>query len=57
MCYRDKTFCEARDCKKWNGCPDALTNKVETDASRWWGKEGAPISVYIENPKCFEGDE
>lgn len=53
--YRDMTFCEVYDdCKKGKTCHRALTPKVEKAADEWWGKEGAPISVFGPNPNCME---
>lgn len=49
LSYKDRTFCQAVDCAKFNECGRALTAKVKREAARWWkdatGKKGAPISV------------
>jgi len=57
MCFRDMTFCEEIGCKKFDECFRALTDKVHEDAKKWWGKEGAPMSVFAEKPDCFVGQE
>ena len=41
--YKDMTFCASPACK--NKCGRQLTEKIEADAERWWGKPGAPISM------------
>jgi hypothetical protein len=53
LCYKDKSFCGLRDCKKFNDCPDALTEEVKEAANKWWGKKGAPISMMYQC-SCFE---
>lgn len=54
MCYRDKTYCEFyQNCKDGNNCHRSLTPDVKRDADKWWGKPGAPISVFTEKPSCF----
>ena len=54
LCYKDRTFCPFEQCKKFPVCPTALTEKVQADAIRWWGKEGAPIAQFASKPSCFE---
>ena len=55
ICFRDMTFCDYwRDCKNAPDCHRPLTDKVLADARVWWGKDGAPIAVYTEKPKCHE---
>ena len=57
--YRDKTFCPATECQQFETCPSALTDSVRHGAELWWGKPGAPISVF-DRPKalkCYRGDE
>jgi hypothetical protein len=51
ICYKDMTFCTAKDCA--NKCDRYLTDKIRAEADTWWGKEGAPIMVYT-NPKKLE---
>ena len=54
ICFRDKTFCNSKDCKSFKGCISALTDEVKKDAEKWWGGKDAPIAVYGGNPACFE---
>lgn len=54
MCFRDMTFCEAKDCKHFDNCKRALTEEVQASAKKWWGSDDAPIMVYSEKIKCFE---
>ena len=57
MCYRDMTFCDAHECKKFSTCERALNLEVQRAADKWWGKEGAPICTYIAPPEsCYEKD-
>ena len=58
MCYRDRTYCTFwKECKLGPECSRALTSEVEEAAHKWWGGEGAPISTYVDKPKCFEEDK
>ena len=53
MCYRDMTFCPFyADCQHAATCRRALTPAVHEAAARWWGKPGAPIAVFTEQPEC-----
>jgi hypothetical protein len=55
MGFRDMTFCPFNaDCKKSSTCPRALTPAIHDAAAKWWGKPGAPISVYTTIPTCHE---
>ena len=55
MCYRDMTFCPFWEkCSEGPTCDRALTEKVKADAEKWWGKPGAPICVFTNDPKCFK---
>jgi len=52
--YADRTFCPYRECKEFDDCFHALTDKILEDAKEWWGgKEGAPIVQWAEKPGCF----
>lgn len=54
ICYRDRWFCVLKDCKNFGDkCGKSLTDKVEEEAKKWWGSEGAPISI-VEDPNCYE---
>ncbi len=58
MCFRDRTFCNFyNECADGSTCSRALTEKVLQDATKWWGSKDAPISMYIEKPKCFKQNE
>ena len=52
--YKNMTFCQESNCKKFNGCPRALTGQVREDAEKWWGSKGAPISVFLDRLECYE---
>lgn len=53
MTYRDMTFCTGEGCVKFgSGCARSLTESVKAKAARWWGGEGAPISV-MGDPKSL----
>jgi hypothetical protein len=53
MNYRDMTFCNHwKNCAKAEFCPRALTPEIATAARKWWGADGAPIAVFVEQPKC-----
>jgi hypothetical protein len=54
MCFKAKTFCPFYVlCLNGYSCNKALTDQVKQDAVKWWGKDGAPISVYSSFPECF----
>jgi len=57
ICFRDRTFCGADNCKKFFQCPSALTLEVKEAAVKWWGNEEAPIAMYLDTPSCYEEDE
>lgn len=44
ICYKDRTYCNIDECKKFDSCPDAANDEVKRQAARWWGSEDAPIS-------------
>jgi len=46
--YKNKPFCKETECKDWNECPRALTEKVKQEAGR------LPIQVFVETPSCFK---
>ena len=50
MCYNDRTYCPFKDCKEFDKCYAALTEKIEKDAKR----TGYWIAKYIDKPNCFE---
>ena len=57
MCYQDMTFCPFfKNCKNGDNCMRALTEQVKQDAQKWWGDGNPPISIFVEKPKCFKGD-
>lgn len=55
MCYKDRTWCSFyEDCKHVE-CKIRLTHEVKQAAEKWWGSgDGAPISVYVSKPDCWE---
>lgn len=55
--YKDMTFCQESECKKFKDCPRALTTQVREDAERWWGPNSAPIAVILGRLECFEKKE
>ena len=56
MCYRDRTFCDFyKECADGKSCDRALTPEVQEGADKWWGKDGAPICIFVNKPECFKG--
>lgn len=56
--YRDMTFCPFhKECKEGKDCHRALTKEVLEAAEKRWGKEGAPISHFLDKPKCFKKED
>ena len=54
-CYKDTTFCPYYfRCADGDECKRALTKDVEDAAFKWWGKDGAPIAIFVEKPSCFK---
>jgi hypothetical protein len=53
LCYRDRTFCKFRDCKKFTTCHRALTEDIEKVAEDF----GLPIAKFVDKPECFEDKE
>lgn len=58
MCYRDRTWCNFRDCHQFGVlCDRSLTAEVMLDAREWWEGENPPIAIYSDRPPCFiKGD-
>jgi len=54
LCYKDMTFCEQKTCLKFAECHRALTEKVKLDADEWWGRPGAPLSIFVGKPGCYK---
>ena len=61
FCYRDMTFCTAKDCVKFDDdlCYRALTNQRINMAQTWWkdcvhGEGDVPICLFTEPPECYE---
>jgi len=53
--YKDRTYCiYYKECIVGEGCPRALTPEVEKQAKEWWGSGNAPISIFANEPQCFE---
>lgn len=50
VCYKDKTFCNYKECPKFNVCSESLTKNIIEEAKIWWGNENPPIC--ITNKKC-----
>lgn len=52
ICYKDMTFCPFKSCKYFKECPynRALTKMIEKKAK----STNLPISVYVEEPECYE---
>ena len=54
ICYKDCTWCPFfKNCLDGENCSRALTDKVIEGAEKWWGKKGAPIDQFSEEPECF----
>lgn len=60
MCFKDMTFCNAKDCKHFGDreidpdmCFRSLTDKVKKEAEGWWGNDKYPICIFTEKPKCY----
>lgn len=50
--YQDRAFCTAKECKHYDECPRAITDRVREEAE----KAGLPISV-MGGFECFERDD
>ena len=60
ICYKDMTFCPYyRECKDGKDCSRALTDAIESQADKWWGKGAgeAPICMFGDKPECFKEDK
>lgn len=49
MCYQDRTFCGAKECRHFLQCGSALTVKVQTMAAA----QNLPISQYVDPSKLY----
>jgi hypothetical protein len=54
--YKDRTWCNAKTCTKFNTCDRALTDEVDARAKKWWGGDDYPISIFMkpEELDCYE---
>jgi hypothetical protein len=53
--YKDRTWCDAHECSKFEVCDRAYTQKEKERAIKWWGQPSVPVSFYL-NPqvlKCY----
>lgn len=57
ICYRDMTFCQFKDCKNFETCGRAFTEKVQQEAIEWWGKNDPPVAFFVDKPDCFDKKE
>lgn len=49
ICYRDRTYCNFRDCAAFGPCPRSFTDDVEVEAI----ESGLPVSLFSQKPDCF----
>lgn len=57
LCYKDMTFCQYEECKKYKKCYRAMTEDVKKAAIDWWGDGEERICYFAEKPECFvEGE-
>ena len=54
MCYRDRTFCNFKNCSEFSNCSTAYTDEVHKNAVAWWGNEEAPVAFFVEYPECYK---
>jgi len=50
--YKDKTWCDAQQCSKFEACDRAYTQKEKERAIKWWGQPNVPVSFYL-NPQSL----
>lgn len=50
ICYRDRTYCDYNECKKFSKCDRALTVGVLDKAK----SINLPVCKFIDKPKCFK---
>lgn len=49
ICYKDKTFCIAFDCVKYEGCSDGYTDDIQREA------EAISLPVMVSDRRaCYE---
>lgn len=51
--YKDKTWCDAHECSKFEVCDRAYTQKEKKRAIKWWGQPNPPVGFYL-NPQILE---
>ena len=50
MTYRDMTFCDFCDCKKYKKCHRAMTPSIEEAIHL----SNSDVSLFMEKPPCYE---
>ena len=50
ICFKDMTFCKS-ECKNTK-CDRKLTDKVWSDAKKWWGSDEAPVAITDYSGDC-----
>ena len=53
LCYKDRTYCDFKECKHKDTCSTYLTDKIKEDAHNF----GLDVSVYANKPECFESNK
>ncbi len=54
ICFKDKSFCDKKDCKHFNSCQDAANEITFYKAKKWWGSDEAPVCINSGDWGCFE---
>ena len=55
--FKDRTWCPNyinTHCAFKKGCDRVFTAEDQIDAEKWWGNSNFPISLFSENPGCFQ---
>lgn len=53
ICFRDMSFCsDAFKCANREGCGRYFNDEQREAALRWWGGEGAPVSMMTMKNNC-----
>jgi len=59
ICYRDKTWCNFKDCANATHCPRVMSKEEEARCRKWSleiteGKHDMIASFFGKHPKCYK---
>jgi len=59
LCYRDRTFCDFKDCDHFNDCVRAMNKEWQEQYNIICNKNKfvLPVCQYVDKPECYKSKE